>query len=572
MNKCLNISRRLKARLMLSVFVLMILLSIVFNNLPGGTTPFPIRTAWAEEENPDEWNNPEDPDDWEGWGDPNFFDQESIPFHLVNVPGKTPGIDLDSEWKLELKEEWEDRDLPNRVTSVAMNLYCFDMDWKDNWSHVWKKEVQGLPETLPCAGPKIAGRYKLTAVVRYDDTFTEVSVGFTIEGEGYERITSILSQAATENKTNDEWQTAFNLYNWLLNRLVYDSTLSYYSSDAILRGTGVCDSYARLYCLLCRAAGLNAYVIYGDTWQGYHAWDAVQINGEWYYADPTWDDHPVNDPAMDTSQPTADENGTPYGVSDYQYFMLNKRLMTINNHKTYEWLDENKFMCDELPATSLAAYYYVHTGLVNQWGTGTGDDFRTVQDLVRGAFISGEKMWSSLSLNQVPIYTSGSPASPFLLTHTELFALGWGLKGVSITLPDGKAVTLDTYVYERPDKSGWVLNVYPEGSPETDEPGRFELPQNLTHIEAQAFENDPHCGEVICPSSLKSIGSRAFANCSRLWSIRIPSDVQSIADDAFDGCGEFCIWTEHRDSLPARYATEHNITLFVDDEEEGSNG
>ncbi len=280
MSKCLIISRRLKARLMLSVFVLMILLSIVLDNLPGETTPFSIRTAWAEEENPDEWNDPEDPDDWEGWGDPNFFDQEDIPFHLVNVQGKAPGIEQNSEWKLELKEEWEDRGLPNRVMSVAMNLYCFDMDWKDNWSHVWKTEVQGLPEALPCAGPMIAGRYKLTAVVHYDDTWKEVSAGFTIEGEGYERITGILSQAAKDNKTDDEWQTAFNLYNWLLNRLVYDDTLSYYSSDAILRGTGVCDSYARLYCLLCRAAGLNAYVIYGDTWQGYHAWDAVQINGE----------------------------------------------------------------------------------------------------------------------------------------------------------------------------------------------------------------------------------------------------------------------------------------------------
>ena len=77
---------------------------------------------------------------------------------------------------------------------------------------------------------------------------------------------------------------------------------------------------------------------------------------------------------------------------------------------------------------------------------------------------------------------------------------------------------------------------------------------------------------MICPSGLRSIGSRAFANCSRLWNIRIPSDVQSIAEDAFDGCGEFCIWTEHRDSLPARYATEHGITLFVDDEEQDSNG
>ncbi len=120
--------------------------------------------------------------------------------------------------------------------------------------------------------------------------------------------------------------------------------------------------------------------------------------------------------------------------------------------------------------------------------------------------------------------------------------------------------------------SGWVLNVYVQGHPVTDEPGYYELPQDLTHIEAEAFAGDRYAGEVICPPGLVSIGSRAFANCRLLWSIRIPSDVQFIADDAFDGCGGFCIWTEHRDSLPARYAEEHGITLFVDDEEEGSNG
>jgi len=77
---------------------------------------------------------------------------------------------------------------------------------------------------------------------------------------------------------------------------------------------------------------------------------------------------------------------------------------------------------------------------------------------------------------------------------------------------------------------------------------------------------------VICPVGLESIGSRAFAKCKRLWTIRIPSTVQTIAEDAFADCGEFSIFTEHRDSEAARYAERHGITLFVDDEEEGSNG
>ena len=503
--------------------------------------------------------------------DPYRYDEESIPFLLFNVEGSTPGIDRESEWTLALKPDWEDQGLPERVTSVEMRLYCLELDWTDNWSHVWAHTYEGYPDVIICTEPKVGGRYRLTAIVRYDDTLAEVNTGFVVPGAGSEQIQGVIEQAAAACKAADDWQTARNLYDWLLSHLVYDSTLSYYSSDAILRGTGVCDSYARLYFLLCQAAGLDAYVVYGNTRLAYHAWDAVRIGDSWYYADPTWDDHPQNDPAMSQSIET-DENGVRYGTSEYRYFMISKQLMMDSGHLTFQWLDESKFPCEEQPATSLAASYIVHTGQWTRWGIVGDDGFRTIPDLIREGLEGSERMWSSKTLTGRPLSTRDSDASAFLLSDFEIAHLEWLLKGYSMTLSDGTPVTLETHVYDAPDMSGRVLNVYVQGQSVTDEPGYYELPQDLTHIEAEAFAGDRHAGEVICPPGLVSIGSRAFANCRLLWSIRIPSDVQFIADDAFDGCGEFCIWTEHRDSLPARYAEEHGITLFVDDEEEGSNG
>lgn len=546
-------------------------LLLVFSGLAPGLSPdfLPFSTGCALAEGEDDWEGA--PDDWdENWDD---FDMETIPFRLVNVEGKEPGIDRESEWKLELKQEWPDQELPERVTAVDMRLYCMNLDWEENWSHVWLKKLSGFPETLPCTGLKVGGRYMLSAIVYYDDDSIEVSAGFEIGGKGKELIDEVINQAAAECKvTGDQWQTALNLYRWLLNRQTYDDTLSYYSSDALLRGAGVCDSYARLYFLLCRAAGLPAYVIYGDTQRGYHAWDAVQIDGEWYYADPTWDDHPVNDPAMDYSQMTPDENGYSYGVSDYRYFMINRELMVINNHTSFEWLDERKWTCLEQPATSLNASYYVRTHRIERWGVADENGFRTIQELIRDTLSAGEKLWSSRSLFEVPVSTRDTFDTPFYLSGNEKYLLSRYLKGTEAELADGTTVKLDTYLYERGDKSGWVLNVYPEGAPATDEAGKYVLPDGLTRIEAQAFEGNPHCGEVICPSGLESIESRAFADCKELWYIWIPSDVKFIAEDAFTGCGEFCIWTEHRESEAARYAEEHDFTLFVQDEEEDSNG
>ena len=568
MKKCTERGSLRKLRLISSVLVFLLLFSGLFSQLLPDMQPFSSQFALAED--PEEWEgSPDDPD-----FDPYDYDLDTIPFRLVNVEGKEPGIDRESEWTLVLKPEWPDQDLSMHVTSVTMMLYCENLDWLDNWSHVWKKELEGLPEALPCTALKVAGRYMLTACVKLDgeDSY-DVSAGFVIDGDRKEQIDGIIKQAAEECRVaGDEWQTALNLYRWLLNHLVYDYTYSYYSSEAILRGTGVCDSYARLYFLLCREAGLSTYVIYGDTGVGYHAWDAVRINGQWYYADPTWDDHPMNDPAMDYSQPSADGNGNSYGVSDYKYFMINRELMVINNHVSFEWLDDYKMTCSEQPATSLAASYYVHTGRCEQWGIAEGDGFWSIRDMIRDALVAGEKMWSSRSLSDMPLSTRGYPDPKFIMTSNEAALLGGYLKGASLELPDGTTVTLDTYLYESPDSSGRVLNVYPADAPETDEPGKYELPEGLKHIEAQAFEGDPHCGEVICPAGLESIGSCAFAKCKRLWYIWIPSAVQSIAEDAFADCGEFCIWTEHRDSEPARYATRHNITFFVEDEEEDSNG
>ena len=504
------------------------------------------------------------------------LDLPALPYRLVNVPGQEPGIDRESKWVLQLKENWKDQTLPSRVKSVDLRLYCHDMDWTDSWCLVWFKKYEGFPEILECVGPKLAGRYHLSASVTYEneDDNVMITAAFTLEGPGMEQITGLLNDAAAKCRVEgDEWQTAMNLYQWLLDRLTYDDTHSFYSSDAILRGTGVCDSYSRLYAMLCRAAGLEVYVINGETTGDRHAWDAVKIDGKWYFADPTWDDHPASDPAMDNSlQPAADANGLAGGVMDYRYFMLNKELATLCSHLTYEWLDASWLRCAEQPAESLDANYYVHTGRCAAWGIGEGDSFRTISELARDAFAAGEPLWSSRGTFDKPIHTRGFQDPPFLLGGMEKILLAWALKGMTVTLPDGKEITLDTYTYDAPDKSGTVLNIFPEGQRETDEPLRVEIPAGTKRIEAGAYETDPHCGEVVCPEGLESIESRAFANCRVLWCVHIPSSVTSIAEDAFAGSPEFCIWTESRDSVAARYAEEHDLALFIYEEEKDSNG
>ncbi|MBO5754833.1 MAG: hypothetical protein J6R89_02115 [Clostridia bacterium] len=66
------------------------------------------------------------------------------------------------------------------------------------------------------------------------------------------------------------------------------------AAGALVDGRCVCEGYAHAFQLLCQKAGIDCVCILGDaTSNGKtegHMWNAVRIDGVWYYCDPTWND------------------------------------------------------------------------------------------------------------------------------------------------------------------------------------------------------------------------------------------------------------------------------------------
>lgn len=52
----------------------------------------------------------------------------------------------------------------------------------------------------------------------------------------------------------------------------------------------VCDGYAKAFKMLLNKAGIEAYVVAGDSAGAGHAWNIVKIGGDFYEVDVTWDD------------------------------------------------------------------------------------------------------------------------------------------------------------------------------------------------------------------------------------------------------------------------------------------
>ena len=103
-----------------------------------------------------------------------------------------------------------------------------------------------------------------------------------------DRAEQIISNAPTEAYARECY-----FYRWIIEHCAYDeqAARAYDADGVIVSGSAVCEGYARAFQLLCRMGGLpNLYIAGEDKKTGVgHAWNKVQIAGEWYATDLTWD-------------------------------------------------------------------------------------------------------------------------------------------------------------------------------------------------------------------------------------------------------------------------------------------
>lgn len=98
------------------------------------------------------------------------------------------------------------------------------------------------------------------------------------------------------------------LHDDLVHRASYDLQADGACTTLLLTNHGVCETYSRTLWLLLRLAGVPCHIVVGRTNED-HAWNLVQINGEWYHVDATWDD-----PAI---------VGSNAQILTHSYFLLN---------------------------------------------------------------------------------------------------------------------------------------------------------------------------------------------------------------------------------------------------------
>ena len=107
---------------------------------------------------------------------------------------------------------------------------------------------------------------------------------------------------------------------------------SYSDYGVLIKGVAVCDGYAKAMFRLLNDAGVKTLYVIGTADGGGHAWNIVQLGGQYYQLDTTWDD-PVSSSG---------------NILSYKYYNVTDSVMA----KDHGW-DRSKY-----PACTATTYSY----------------------------------------------------------------------------------------------------------------------------------------------------------------------------------------------------------------------
>ncbi len=114
-----------------------------------------------------------------------------------------------------------------------------------------------------------------------------------------QKITQIINGLNISGKS--DYQKAKVIYDYVTSHVIYDYdnvgnqeyTLQYSAYGALNNGKAVCQGYANLLYRMLLVAGVDNRIVVGTANNGVsagaHAWNAVCIDGTYYFVDATWD-------------------------------------------------------------------------------------------------------------------------------------------------------------------------------------------------------------------------------------------------------------------------------------------
>lgn len=162
-------------------------------------------------------------------------------------------------------------------------------------------------------------------VIDYQYTPEEAAEKRKQDAEEQAAVDSAIASCVTDGMS--DYEIAKALHDYLALNCEYDMryysggmpSISYTAYGALVNRMAVCQGYALAYQELLAQCGIESEYVSGWGNGGRHGWNIIQIDGEWYHVDVTWDD------------PTPDREG----YVRYKYFLKSDKTMS-RDHLNWE--------------------------------------------------------------------------------------------------------------------------------------------------------------------------------------------------------------------------------------------
>ena len=337
------------------------------------------------------------------------------------------------------------------------------------------------------------------------------------EGEGENPLTAAVESAAETCRGANEYESALAINDWLCAHVSYDENLEYYSPEGVFfQGRATCNGYSRAFALMADALGLENMRATGRLGGNGHAWNLIQMDGDWYQMDPTWNDQAGN---------------------EHMYFGVTDELIEIEH-------SEIQILGEAVTCNALADNYFIRSGA---WQNLETEAVRRMQGLInlRTHMIRNMEMGlirmenGSLKYNDPYVLCLNGRLSEYGFNHRA-----WENETT------GEIYTDVSFAYD-PIQDIMNGEILVDGRTLT-------IPAGVTELEEEAFAGTGAYYAVI-PENCVRIGPRVFAD-SMIWEVTIPDSVTEIDAQAFADTQGLVIQTQEG-SAAAEIAREQGIPL-----------
>lgn len=108
----------------------------------------------------------------------------------------------------------------------------------------------------------------------------------------YEVIDSFMNDNISDGMSDLDKEIA--VHDYIVENCVYgypdNNDDAYTAYGALVLHQSVCDGYAEAFFIIMSCLGVKCDIVVGSTEEGLHAWNQIELGGEWYNVDLTWDD------------------------------------------------------------------------------------------------------------------------------------------------------------------------------------------------------------------------------------------------------------------------------------------